>query len=205
MDERETTITREHLNHELARSQVEQVRLRSSVLILQAMVGVLLLVCLVLAVGMWRLSGQVLSTTAEVNGLRSTIQDMFSENLPAVEELQEALGKANAEAVKVNASMADSDQFGARVDEAIARANDEMPKTMERFFEDRGPELIAEAVASPEVTEAGKEQSTKAMLQALDDPAIENKMNEKIANGLEEALKGMTLGSSSSSKGPNKE
>jgi len=200
MDERETTITREHLNHELARSQVEQVKLRSSVIILQAMVGVLLLVCLVLAVGMWRLSSQVLSTTAEVNGLRSTIQDMFSENLPAVAELQEALAQANAEAVKVNASMADSDQFGARVDEAIARANDEMPRTMERFFKDRGPELIAEAVASPEVTEAGKEQSTKAMLQALDEPAIENKMNEKIAAGLEEALKGMTLGSSSSSK-----
>ena len=200
MDERETTITREHLNHELARSQVDQVKLRSSVVVLQAMVGVLLLVCLVLAVGMWRLSSQVLSTTAEVNGLRSTIQDMFSENLPAVAELQEALGKANAEAAKVNASMADSDQFGVRVDEAIARANDEMPRTMERFFKDRGPELIAEAVASPEVTEAGKEQSTKAMLQALDDPAIENKMNEKIAAGLEEALKGMTLGSSSSSK-----
>jgi cell division protein FtsL len=200
MDERETTITREHLNHELARSQVEQVRLHSSVRILQAMVGVLLVVCLVLAVGMWRLSSQVLSTTGEVNGLRSTIQDMFSDNLPAVTELQETLAKANAEAVKVNASMADTDQFGERVDEAIAKANEEMPKTMERFFQDRGPELIAEAVASPEVTEAGKEQSTKAMLQALDEPAIENKMNEKIAAGLEEALKGMTLGSSSSSK-----
>jgi len=157
-------------------------------------------ICLVLAVGMWRLSSQVLSTTAEVNGLRATIQDMFSENLPAVRDLQEALADANAEAAKVNASMADTDDFGARVDEAIAKANEEMPKTMEQFFKERGPELISEAVASPEVTEAGRKQSTEAMLQALDDPAIENKMNEKIAAGLEDALKGMTLGSSSNNK-----
>ncbi len=197
MDQGESTITREHFHRELARSQVEQEKLRGSVRLLQGMVAVLLVICGVLAVGMWRLSSQVLSTTAEVNGLRGTIQDMFSENLPAVRELQEALGEANAEAAKVQESMAGSDQFGARVDEAIAKANEELPRTMERFFQERGPELISEAVASDEVAAAGKEQSTKAMLQALDDPAIEQKMNEKIASGLEDALKGMTLGSSS--------
>jgi len=200
MSEPEQNVTRDTFHRELARAQTEQARLRGSIRLLQALVVLLLVICGALAVGSYRLNAQVLATTSEVNGLRGSIQELFSDNLPVVRELQATLADANSEATRINESMADGGRFTAQVDEAIARANEEMPKTFETFFKRHGPALLTEAIGSPEVTEAGREQTTKMLKQALDDPSIEQKMKEKMASALEDALRGMTLGGSGGGK-----
>lgn len=201
MTDETDTITREIFHRELARSQAEQARLSGALRLLLILVVVLLAVCVTQAVGMWRLSAQVLDTTAEVNGLRDSIQALFGDNLPMVKELQESLTAANDEASKINASMATSGEFTAQVDEAISRANDEMPRTFETFFKKRGPLLIQEAIEAPEVTEAGREQTKTFLLEALDDPAIETKMKDKMATALEDVLRGSTRSGSGASGG----
>jgi hypothetical protein len=201
MTEETGTITREIFHRELARAQTEQARLRGTLRLLLVLVSLLLVVCVTLAAGMWRLGEQVLDTTAEVNGLRDSLQGLFSDNLPVVEELQQALSEATTEADKINESMAKGGQFTAQVDEAMERIDDEMPKTFEKFFDRKGPELIAEAIESDEVTEAGREQTKVFMLQALDDPAIETKMKDKMAIALEDVLRGTTRSGSSASGG----
>ncbi len=199
MEKIEETIVREDKNRELARARAEQLRLQSSVRMLQIMVAAMMVLSLVLVVGIYQLNSQVLDTTAEVNGLRATIQDMFSENLPMVRELQETLVQANTQADEINTSMANGGQFTQQVDDAISRANDEMPQTFEKFFKQAGPDLIAEALEDPKVTEAGAEQTKQFMLKALDDPSIENKMKDKMGSALDDALRGMTLGGGSKS------
>jgi hypothetical protein len=87
------------------------------------------------------------------------------------------------------------------MDEAIARANEQMPRNFEAFFKQRGPILLKEAIEDPMVTEAGREQTKTFLLQALDDPSIENKMKDKMGSALDDALRGMTLGGSSSDSG----
>ena len=201
MTEETDTITREIFHRELARAQTEAARLRGTLRLLLVLVVLLLAVCVTLAVGMWRLGEQVLDTTAEVNGLRDSIQGLFSDNLPMVQELQTALTEANAEAGKINTSMADGGRFTEQVDGAIAKVNDEMPQTFETVFSKRGPTLISEAIESPEVTEAGREQTKTFMLQALDDPAIETKMKDKMATALEDVLRGSTRSDSGASGG----
>ena len=200
MSEPDQIVTRDTFHRELARAQTEQARLHGSIRLLQALVVLLLVICGALAVGSYRLNHQVLATTSEVNGLRGSIQELFSDNLPAVRELQAALSDANSEASRINESMADGGRFTSQVDEAIARANEEMPKTFETFFKQHGPALLTEAIESPEVTAAGREQTQKMLLQALDDPSIEQKMKEKMASALEDALRGMTLGGSGGGK-----
>lgn len=200
MSEPKDVITEDTFHRELARAQTAQAKLRGSIRLLQALVVLLLVVCVALAYGMTRLNGQVLDTTAEVNGLRGSIQELFSDNLPAVRELQGALEAANDEATRINTSMSEGGRFTQQVDEAIARANDEMPKTFETFFAQRGPELLKEAIESDEVTDAGREQTKKFLLQALDDPSIEQKMKDKMGVALEDALRGMTLGTSGGAK-----
>ncbi len=190
-------ITQDTFHRELARAQVEQARLRGSIRLMQLMIAVLLVLCGALAFGSWHLNRQVLDTTAEVNGLRGSIQELFSDNLPAVRELQASLADANVEAGRINESMADGGRFTHQVDEAIARVNTEMPQTFESFFKQQGPGLLAEAIESPEVTTAGREQTKKFLLQALDDPEIEQKMKDKMGLAMEDALRGLTLGGSS--------
>ncbi len=194
-------ITREIFHRELARAQTEQARLRGMLRLLLILVVLLLAVCVTQAVGMWRLSEQVLDTTAEVNGLRDSIQALFGDNLPVVRELQEALTQANEEAGRINTSMAEGGRFTSQVDEAIARVNTEMPRTFETFFKQQGPALIQEAIEAPEVTESGREQTKVFLLQALDDPAIETKMKDKMATALEDVLRGTTRSGSSDSGG----
>jgi hypothetical protein len=201
MTEESDTITREIFHRELARAQTEQARLRGALRLVLVLVSLLLVVCVTLAVGMWRLGEQVLDTTAEVNGLRDSIQGLFSDNLPMVDELQQALTEANAEAGNINKSMADGGRFTEQVDSAILRVNEEMPRTFKTFFGTEGPALISKAIESPEVTEAGREQTKLFLLQALDDPAIENKMKDKMAIALEDVLRGTTRSGSSASGG----
>jgi hypothetical protein len=189
-------ITQDTFHRELARAQVEQARLRGSIRLMQLMIALLLLIGAALAFGIWQLNDQVMDTTAEVNGLRGSIQELFSDNLPAVQDLQASLADANLEAGRINESMADGGRFTQQVDEAIERVNTEMPQTFESFFEKQGPGLLAEAIESPEVTEAGREQSKKFLLQALDDPAIEQKMKDKMGLAMEDAVRGLTLGGS---------
>lgn len=201
MTEETDTITREIFHRELAQAQTEQARLRGALRLLLVLVVLLIAICMTQAVGMWRLSTQVLDTTAEVNGLRDSIQALFGDNLPMVKELQASLTAANDEAAKINESMSNSGDFTAQMDEAISRANDEIPRTFESFFKKQGPVLIQEAIEAPEVTEAGREQTKTFLLQALDDPAIETKMKDKMATALEDVLRGSTRSDSGASGG----
>ncbi len=191
-------ITQDTLHRELARTQAEAGRLKASIRVLQLMVGALLVTSAALAVGVFQLSGRILDTTAEVNGLRGSMQGMFDDNLPVVRELQSSLEEANREAGDLHQAMANGGQFASQMDEAIARANEEMPRNFEAFFKERGPILLKDAIEDPMVTEAGREQTKTFLLQALDDPSIETKMKDKMGSALDDALRGMTLGGSSS-------
>ncbi len=201
MTEETDTITREIFHRELARAQAEQARLRGALRLLLILVVLLIAICATQAVGMWRLGTQVLDTTAEVNGLRDSIQALFGDNLPMVQELQTSLTAANDEAAKINESMSNSGDFTAQMDDAITRANDQIPRTFETFFKKQGPALIQEAIEAPEVTEAGREQTKTFLLEALDDPAIETKMKDKMATALEDVLRGSTRSDSGASGG----
>jgi hypothetical protein len=133
-----------------------------------------------LAYGMWDAGKRIGQTTGEVNGLRENIQDLFSSNVPIAERLQGALERANKSADKLNSSLEGESGINAQIDEAMGRMKTEIPKTMERFFDERGSELMQASMDD----QAFKDQLTGTIKEAMNDPSVTEAMQESVKKAM---------------------
>ena len=174
------------------RQHFEQARLRRAITVLQALVGVLAVAVAGLVVGLTQVEGRLRDNASEIHSLRQSIQKGLGDFEPKVDKVIQKLDLASGKADKLDASLSDATGFDSRVDSAIGRANEEVPRSIERFFQDRGARVIAEAVAKPEVESAAHRQASSAIQAALDDAAVRKKFqdlaNQVMTNAVDAAL-----------------
>ncbi|MCK6530849.1 hypothetical protein L6R50_25920 [Myxococcota bacterium] len=174
--------------NEATRQNFEQARLKRAVAILQVLVGVLAVAVGGLVFGLTQIEARLRENASEVHGLRESIQKALGDFEPKIDTVIAKLDVASGKADQLDASLGDASEFDARVDKAIQRANEEIPRSFEKFFEKEGGRLVAGAVARNEVQEAGRKQAAESMKRAMDDPSVEQKAEDKASKVLTRAL-----------------
>jgi len=179
---------------ESTRQHFEQTRLRRAVTALQVLVAVLSVAVAGLVIGLTQVEARLRENASEIHGLRESIQKALGDFEPKVDTVIRKLDEAGAKADGVNKSLGDATGFDQRVDQAIGRASDEIPRSFERFFKAQGARLIAEQVSTPEVQDAGRKQATESLKQALDDPGVEQKAEQKMTAVLNKSFDNLAGG-----------
>ncbi len=170
------------------RQHYEQARLRRAITLLQVLVGVLGLVVAGLVFSLTQVEDRLLENASELHLLRESIQKGLGDFEPKVDQVIKKLDVASGKADTLDRSLGNAEGFDARVDSAIGRANAEIPRSIERFFQEKGATVIANAIQQKPVQDAANAKATDALKHALDDPSVGRKAEDVASKALDSAF-----------------